>query len=176
MRRSLTKLNFLTKLIKIFNICCFLGDVPKYISERKLTSKYFCDNFLKQSKVQLLTRPRPGVSHLCWVQVQKKLSRLTRLFCNCRAGKIKLCFQCFQCFKFFYPNASNESLLPLNSLKRIDGSILSQNYSEISWIYLFGNTNFNSSVKHYYPKCHYYQILTETAIIKTAFNNVVLRY
>ena len=44
-------------------------------------------------------------------------------------------------------NASDESLLPLNSLKRIDGSILSQNYSKISRIYLFGNTNFNSSVK-----------------------------
>ena len=66
-----------------------------------------------------------------------------RLFCSFRAGEIKLCFQCFQCFKCFYSSASNESLLSLNSLKRTNGSVLSQIYFEISRIYLFGNTNFN---------------------------------
>ena len=124
----------------------FLEGIPKDISERQLTSKHFCDNFLKQSKVQLLTRLHLGVSQLSWVQVQTELSGLTTSFFNCRAGRINLSFQCFQCFKCFYCNTSNESLLPLNSLKRIERSFLSQNYSEMSRIYFFGNTNFSFSV------------------------------
>ena len=126
----------------------FLKDVPKYISERQLTSKYFCDNFLKQSKVQLLTRPRLGVSHPCWVQVQKKAFKTHWSFLQLQSLSNKVVFPMLPMLQMFRShNASDESLLPLNSLKRIDGSILSQNYSKISRIYLFGNTNFNSSVK-----------------------------
>ena len=125
---------------------CYFWRLFRNISERQLNKKHFCDNFLKQSKVQLLTRLRPGVSHLLWAQLKHSFQDSLSLFSNCRAVEIEFCFQCFQRFKCLISNASNESLLPLNSLKRIDSSTLSQNYSEISWIYLPGDTNFNISV------------------------------
>ena len=91
------------------------------------------------------------------------------LFCNCKAGEIELCLQCFHCFKCFCFNASNESLLPLNSLKRIYGSILRQNYSEISRIYLFRDTNFNFSVNIIIVNATIIKYLTETAIFEDGF-------
>ena len=139
-----------------------MEDTPKYISEHQVTSTHFWDNFLKQSKVKLLTRLCFGVSYFVELKFKQSFQESLCPFCNCRAGKIELCFQYFQCFKCFYSNASHENLLHLNCLKRIDGSILSPYYSEISRIFLFGDINFNFSVntRRYCPKCHYYQIFT----------------
>ena len=146
----------------------FLEDIPKYISERQLISKYLFDNFLKQSKASYTTL---SWSKLSLLSSSSNIAFTTHkvLFCNYRAGEIELFFQCFECFKCFYSSASNESLLPLNSLERIDGSILSQNYSETSRIYFFGETNFNFSSNTIFLNATIIKYLTETAIFEDSF-------
>ena len=98
------------------------------------------------------------------------------LFWNCRSGEVKLCFQCFQCFKCFYSNISNKSLLRLKSLKREDGSVLSQNYSEISRIYLLGDTVIDNSVNTIIPNVTISKYLTKTAIFEDDFKIVNSSY
>ena len=89
---------------------------------------------------------------------------------------MKLCFQCFQCFKCFYSNISNKSLLRLKSLKREDGSVLSQNYSEISRIYLLGDTVIDNSVNTIIPNVTISKYLTKTAIFEDDFKIVNSSY
>ena len=74
----------------------------------------------------------------------------------------------FQCFK---RNFASSELVEKNLR-----FILSQNYSEISRIYLFGDTNFNFSVNTIILSATIIKVLTETAILKTAFNNTNSSY
>ena len=83
-----------------------------------------------------------------------------------------MCLQCIICFQCFYSNVSNESLLPLNSLKRIYGSILHQHYSQISRIYLFADTNFNFSVNTIMLNATIIKYLAETVIFEDSFNSL----
>ena len=46
---------------------------------------------------------------------------------------------------------------------------MSQNYSEISWIYLFGETNFNFSVSSIILNATIIKYLTETGIFEDSF-------
>ena len=147
MRRSLTKFTFLTKIIKISNICIFWGYSEIYI---RLTSKHFCDNFLKQSKVKLLTR-------LCLKPTLLSLNS-------------NIAFKTHYVF-FAIAQQVNRVVFPmlLNSLKRIDGSILNQNYSVISRIYLFGDTYFNFSVNTIILNATIIKYLTKTVIFEDGF-------
>ena len=54
-------------------------------------------------------------------------------------------------------------------MKRIDGSVLSQNYSEINRIYLFGDTNFNFSLNTVILSASIIKYLTETGIFEDDF-------
>ena len=125
--------------------------------EDQLSSKKFCDNSLKQSKifytasplskllrrkVKFFTRLRLWVSHFIEHKFKRRFQDSLRPFCNCRTGELELCFHyLFYCF-----NASYESLFHLNSFKRIGSFILSQNDSEISRTVLSGDIKFNFSV------------------------------
>ena len=57
----------------------------------------------------------------------------------------------------------------MNSFKRIYGSILSQNYSEMSRIYLFGASNFNFSVNTIILNTTIVKYLTQTAKFEDGF-------
>ena len=140
MQRSLTKFTFLTKIIKISNIWYFF----------RLTSKNFRDNFLKQSKVKLLARLR---------------LKPTLLSLNSN-----IAFKTHYVF-FAIAQQVNRVVFPmlLNSLKRIDGSILNQNYSVISRIYLFGDTYFNFSVNTIILNATIIKYLTKTVIFEDGF-------
>ena len=76
---------------------------------------------------------------------------------------------CSHWFKCFYSNASNESLHPLNSLKRIYRFTFSQNYSEISRIHLFDDTNFNFSVNTIILNATIIKYLTEAELFEDGF-------
>ena len=144
----------------------FLEDILKYILERQLNSKHFCDNFLKQSKVKLLTQFCLGVSCLRWAQIQT-----SRYVFFAVAGKVKYGCVC---------NASITSNVSIPMLqmkvcflwtpwKKIYGSILSQNYSGISRIYLLGDTNVNFSVNIIILNAAIIKYLTETVIFEDGF-------
>ena len=68
----------------------------------------------------------------------------------------------FQCFKWKF--GSSEILQ-----KNLRSILLSQNCSEISQIYLFGDTNFNFSVKTIILNATIIEYLTETAIFEYGF-------
>ena len=74
----------------------------------------------------------------------------------------------FQCFKLKF--ASSE-LLEKNLQ-----SILTQNYSEISRVYLFGNTNFNFSVDTVILSAIIIKYLLKLRYLKTASNNINSSY
>ena len=157
------KFNFLIKIINISNICYFLRIFQNIY--RQMTSKHFCDNFQKQSKTSYTTSPQskpPLLSSSSNIAFKTDYD----FFFNWRAGEIALCSQCFQCF---YSKASNESLLSLSSYKRTNGSILRQCYSELSWIYLFLDTDFNFSVNTIILNATIVKYLTETAIFEDGF-------
>ena len=67
----------------------------------------------------------------------------------------------FQCFK--WKSASSDFL------EKNLRYVLSQNYSEISQIYLFGGTNFNFSVNIIILNVSIIKYLTETAIFEDGF-------
>ena len=133
-----------------------------------MTSKHFCDSFLKQSKTSYTTSPRSKPSSLS--SSSNILFKTHYIFFAVAEQVKELCFQWFQCFKCSNSNALNERSLPLNSLKRIDVSILSQNYSERSCIYLFGDTNFNFSVNTITLNAPLSNIYLKVRYLKTTFN------
>ena len=150
MRRSLTKFNFLTKIIKVSNICYFWRIFRNIYQNANWPVNIFVIIFW--SKVKLLTWLYLGVSYLLWAQVQKQLSRLTTSHLQLQSSWNRA--PMLPILQMFYSSASNKSLLPLNSLQRIDGPILSQNYSEQSKFYyelaankyLLGRATFSASL------------------------------
>ena len=143
LQRSLTKLHFLKKITEVSNICYFWRIFRNTYQNTNWPVNIFVIIFWSKVKYSFLHDFSSEKAIFVQLKFKKSFQDSIRLFCNCRAGEIKLCFQCFKCS---YSNASNKSLVPLNSLNRSDGSILSQYYSEISRIYLFGSTNFNYSI------------------------------
>ena len=110
----------------------------------QLTSKHFCDNFLKQSKTFYTTLPRSKPSSLSSIS---NIAFKAHYVFFAIAGQVKQSCVC---------NASNASNVSIPMLQMKVCFLwtpwkefkvhLESNYSEISRVYFFGDTNFNFSV------------------------------
>ena len=106
LRQSLTKFNFLTKIIKVSNICYFWRVFQNIYQNANWPVNIFV--IISWSKEKLLTLLYLGVSYLRWVLVQTQLSRLTTYFSQLQSRWNRVVFPVlpmlqmflFQCFKW----------------------------------------------------------------------------
>ena len=142
--RSLTRFNFLTKIIKVSNICFYRRIFRNIYQNTNWPVNIFVIIFW--SKVILLTRLYLRVSFFVELKFKYGFQDSLSRFLQLQSRWNRVMFPMLPMFRMFLFQCFKSNLLPLNSSKRIDGSVLSQNYSEISWIYLFGDNNFNFSL------------------------------
>ena len=108
LRQSLTKFNFLTKIIKALNIFCFWRISRNIYQNADWPLNIFV--IISWRKVKLLTRFYLGVSYLCWAQVQTMLLRLTTSFLQFYSRWNRVVFPMlqmflFQCFKWKFTSS-----------------------------------------------------------------------
>ena len=98
------------------------------------------------SKVKVFTQLCLEVSHLRWAQFPTQLLRLTTSFSQLQGRWNRVVFAMLPMLQMFLFQCFKRKFASSELLEKNLRSILSQNYSEISRVYFFGDTNFNFSV------------------------------
>ena len=111
------------------SLTSFKSKVLKFIRPSE-NSVFLCNN---PKRIQLLTRLRPGLSHLRDHKFKHNFLDTLNPICNCGEDIETSCYYLLHCS--FY---TNERLAFLNVIKGIDNSILELNYSHIVEVLLYG--------------------------------------
>ena len=111
------------------SLTSFKSKVLKFIRPSK-NSVFLCNN---PKRIQLLTRLRPGLSHLRDHKFKHNFLDTLNPICNCGEDIETSCYYLLHCS--FY---TNERLAFLNVIKGIDNSILELNDSHIVEVLLYG--------------------------------------
>ena len=104
--------------------------------------------------IKLLSRLRPGLSHLIERNFKHSFQDSLNPFCSC--GKCEV--DTSSHYLLHCSNFSEERLALLNTTKNIDLSILQQSDSKFTSVLLFGDTSFDNNKNTFIldgPRCHY---------------------
>ena len=111
------------------SLTSFKSKVLKFICPSE-NSVFLCNN---PKRIQLLTRLRPGLSHLRDHKFKHNFLDTLNPICNCGEDIETSCYYLLHCSLY-----TNERLAFLNVIKGIDNSILELNDSHIVEVLLYG--------------------------------------
>ena len=111
------------------SLTSFKSRVLKFIRPSE-NSVFLCNN---PKRIQLLTRLRPGLSHLRDHKFKHNFLDTLNPICNCGEDIETSCYYLLHCSLY-----TNERLAFLNVIKGIDNSILELNDSHIVEVLLYG--------------------------------------
>ena len=120
--------------------------------------------------VKLLTRLRLGLSHLREHKFKHSFQDSLSPLCDCRQGEVESCTH----FLLHCSNFSNERQALLNSIKKVDSTILQRSDSDITRILLFGNESFDVNMNTAILNATIDFLITTTRFDDPLFNNIQL--